>query len=113
MGEEDDIDLGQGYVELVKANRRAAAYIDEQLLIASLNQCTRAEAVWIGIRRSSAKQRDTEIIIRCLHRPRKGQAENCRQDEPEGFMHGILPKIVLPVVAAVRVGRAIPVTSPT
>ena len=51
---------------LVKADRRAAAYIDEQLLVAGFNQGARAEVIWIRIRRSSAKQRDTKIIIRRL-----------------------------------------------
>ena len=72
MGEEDDIDLGQGYVELVKADRCATTYIDEQLLVASFNQGACAEAIWIGIRRSSAKQRDTEIIIRRLRYAKDG-----------------------------------------
>lgn len=60
--EEEDVDPRQRNMKLPKPDCHAAAGIDEQLLIAGLDQGRGAEPVWIGIRDPSAEKRDAEKL---------------------------------------------------
>ena len=83
MRDEQHVDLAHRHLELPQADRHAAPGVDDEFLVAGLDQRARAEAGRARRGRGGAEQRDLEVALRLNRRRRENAGEQAEADRGE------------------------------
>ena len=67
MGNKENVDLAERNIDLPQTYGNAASCVEQQLLIAGLDERARTESVCSRRRRTGAEQRDFEITLGMAH----------------------------------------------